>query len=144
MIPHCHRLSKDQVGRELPGQPTEPLALLRAVNPVQPYPLSQAVVQGRDRIAIAEIHNLAGEVGGEGLTCKQRKAKEQRQGSNRLGTAHGISGTARTAPILLRSGRKGDSGDGGIDEAGLITQESHTRRREALLTALFIRDNNRR
>lgn len=65
MIPHCHRLSKDQVGRELPGQPTEPLALLRAVNPVQPYPLSQAVVQGRDRIAIAEIHNLAGEVGGE-------------------------------------------------------------------------------
>ncbi len=49
--------------------------------------------------------------GGEGLAGKQGEADEQRQGSNRLGTAHGISGTARTDPILLRSGRKGDSAD---------------------------------
>ncbi len=46
--------------------------------------------------------------GGEGLTRNQRKAKEQRQGSNRLRTAHGISGTIRIVPVLLESGWKGD------------------------------------
>ncbi len=78
---------------------------------MQPYALALAVVQDRDRVAVADAPHTAGEVGGEGVTGKQRKAKEQRQGSNRLGTAHGISGTVRTASILRESGRKGESGE---------------------------------
>ncbi len=71
--------------------------------------------------------------GGEGLTRNQRKAKEQRQGSNRLRTAHGISGTGRTAPILRESGRKGDSGWRVLMSLGDKTQEPHTRRRRAFI-----------
>ncbi len=46
-------------------------------------------------------------------------------------SAHGMSGTAWTALILLKAGRKGESGEragAGIER----TQEPHTRRREAV------------
>ncbi len=66
------------------------LTLPGAVDPMQPDALALAVVHDRDRVAVGHAHHAAGEIGGEGLTGKQRKAKEQRQGSNRLGTAHGI------------------------------------------------------
>ncbi len=49
--------------------------------------------QAELRIAARELthaHHAASELGGEGLTCKQRKAKEQRQGSSQLRRAHGI------------------------------------------------------
>ena len=58
--------------------------------PAQPDTFTHSPVHHRDRVAVADAYHAAGEVGGEGLTCKQRKAEEQRQGSNRLGTAHGI------------------------------------------------------
>ncbi len=68
---------------------------------MQPDTLALAVVQDRDGVAIADAHHAASEVGGEGLACKQRKAKEQRQGSSELRPAHGISGAGTTAPILI-------------------------------------------
>ncbi len=69
-------------------------------------------------VAIADAHNTAGEVGGEGLTGYESDAQEQKQGSNWLGTVHGISGTARTSMILLEAGRKGESGDEAIRGIG--------------------------
>ena len=81
------------------------------LNRPKKYPPAATAIamQHGDGVAVRDAYDAASEVGGEGLTCKQRKAKEQRQGSNRLGTAHGISGTARTAPILCESCRKGVS-----------------------------------
>ncbi len=66
-------------------------------------------VQHRDGVTIADAHHAAGEVGGEGLTSYESDAKEQKQGGNRVGTAHGMSGTVWSAVILRESGRKGDS-----------------------------------
>ncbi len=63
------------------------------------------------RRPVGHTHDTAGEVGGEGLTGKQRKAKEQRQGSKRLRPVHGISGAGTTAPILIKLGREGESGE---------------------------------
>ncbi len=108
----CNREAKDKVRCELLAPLSERLPLFLTVNAMQPNALPRTIVQHGDRVAVGDANHAAREVGGEGLTCKQRKAKEQRQGSNRLRTAHGISGMARTAPILLEAGRKGDSEDG--------------------------------
>ncbi len=85
------------------------LALLRTVDAVEPYALTLAVVQDRDGIAVADAHHAAGEVGGEGLTGYESEAKEQGEGGNRLGTAPGMSGPARTGLILPKSRREGES-----------------------------------
>ncbi len=75
---HGDDLHEYQLGRELLGSVAERLPLLRAVDAVQPDTLAFAVVQHGDRIAVADAHDAASEVGGEGLTRNQRKAKKQR------------------------------------------------------------------
>ncbi len=65
---HGDALAEDQLRRELLGLPTERLPLLRTVNPVQPDTLAFAIVQHGDRVAIADAHHGARELGGEGLT----------------------------------------------------------------------------
>jgi len=49
------------------------LALLRAVNAVQPNALALAVVQDRDGVAVADAYRAAGEVGGEGSAAQKEK-----------------------------------------------------------------------
>ncbi len=120
---HGDALHEYQRGRELLGAVAERLPLFRAVNTVQPNTLALAIVQHSDGVAIGHAHHAAGEVGGEALAGKQGEADEQRQGGNRLGTAHGISRTARTAPILLEAGRKGDSGTWASAQRGVRKQE---------------------
>ncbi len=75
--------------------------------------MNGAVLHG-DGVADWHAHHAAGEVGGEGLTGYESDAKEQREGSNLVGMAHGICGTGRIAPILLDSGGKGESRDGRV------------------------------
>ncbi len=98
-------------------------ALLRAVNPVQPDALALAVVQDGDGVAIGDAHDAASEVGGEAGSGKQCIDEEQWQGGNELRTAHGISVTGMTGPILRESGRKGESGGGPGSESGGLKQE---------------------
>ncbi len=45
------------------------LPLLRAVNPVQPDALAFAVVQDRDRVAVRDAHDAAGEESPSGTTA---------------------------------------------------------------------------
>ena len=68
------------------------------------------MMKDRARITIGRAHHAASEVGGEGLTGYEGEAEEQRQDGNWLGAAHGVSGTARMALILLDSGRNGECG----------------------------------
>jgi len=63
---HGDALHEYQLGCELLGSVAECLALLRAVNAVQPDALALAVVQHRDGVAVRHAHDLAGEVRGEG------------------------------------------------------------------------------
>ncbi len=112
---HGDALHEYQRGCELLGSFAKCLASLRAVNAVQPDALAFALVQDRDGVAVADADHAAGEVGGEGLTCKQDKSKGRKHGNDGMQARHGVSRTGRTAFILVQSGREGESRARGLE-----------------------------
>ncbi len=78
----CSREAKGKVRCELLGSGAERLALLRAIDAVQPNALTLAAVQDRDGVAIGHAHHAAAKVGGEG----RRGHEMERQRSSRQDT----------------------------------------------------------
>ena len=69
--------AEDQLRRELLGAVAERLALLRAVDAVEPNAFALAVVQHGDGVAVRDTDHAAREVGGEGLTLSSAKLKNR-------------------------------------------------------------------
>ena len=63
---HGDSLRKDKVRCELLGAVAKRLPLLGTVNAVQPDALALPVVQHGDGVTVADAHDLAGEIRGEG------------------------------------------------------------------------------
>ncbi len=76
---HRDSLGKDKVRCELPGSLPKCLALLRAVNTVQPNALVFAVVQHGDGVAVRDAHHAAGEVGGERMESREPRPEDSSQ-----------------------------------------------------------------